>query len=49
MPMKKMDERKPVMFMWCEVHENPVPNCHDTKNPITASPKYKLNIKIIFS
>ena len=35
--MKKMEERRPVMFMWWEVQEKPVPNCQDTKNPMKAT------------
>ena len=35
--MKKMEERRPVMFMWWEVQEKPVPNCQDAKNPMKAT------------
>ena len=40
--MKNMEDSLPVMFMYCEVHENPVPNCQDTKKPKMATPTYKL-------
>ena len=36
-PMKKMEERRPVMFMWWEVQEKPVPNCQEAKNPMKAT------------
>ena len=36
-PMKNMEESRPVMFMWCDVHEKPVPNCQEAKNPINAT------------
>ena len=35
--MKNIEERRPVMFMWWEVQEKPVPNCQDTKKPIMAT------------
>ena len=36
-PMKKMEERRPVMFIWWEVQEKPVPNCQEAKNPMKAT------------
>ena len=40
--MKNIEDSLPVMFMCCEVHENPVPNCHEIKKPMIATPMYKL-------
>ena len=39
LPMKKIDDRRPVIFMCCEVQEKPVPNCQDTKKPMMATPQ----------
>ena len=32
-PMKKMEERRPVTFVFFATHEKQEPNCHEIKNP----------------
>ena len=36
LPIKSREESLPVRLACLAVHEKPVANCHDTKNPIAA-------------